>query len=895
MAAGYNNYNWHDDQIGQDGERYGERGYRERGNRGRRGRRGGNRGGIHGGRGGNGGRYDGHGRNDEGDGPQRRSLMQYLSDDELLALSQGQPDDVLVSVNENENKFLNTFKRQHFCKNQLKLKQMIKLLHLLVRCEDKGTASKMLAHILCTSGDYALFTTQIDSLLKGMMMEMRGHVRRDNPLYIGYLIDVGQMAVKSIPSTVVMTYPVAVMEQTIRELQDSGEKLDVIAEKFTELSTAFRLEKMKALEKMMRKQKLKVTSKDSEGEPPELFTELSILPSQTEMHMDPKKVFLRCNKVRGGYTSWAHYFDVQFRLLREDFLRPLRKGIEVYSSTGLSRQTTDVRVYEGARVLNPVCLFTGIGFQLRFDSSKFKDMNWEHSKRLIFGSLLCLSNDDFDRCMLFATVVKRDVKLLNDGLINIKFENDVNGFQIDPKETYKMVESTAYYEAYRHVLEGLQELSIIPDIMPMERYIVTCDGKDANIPQFLRLPGHPPRFNMEDVLEKKEHGRRSLLTRKIFDITDDSLWPLAECTHLDASQLQALKMALTKEVSVIQGPPGTGKTYIGLKIVEAYLKNRLVWDPQKTSPILVVCYTNHALDQFLEGIHRLSIGSEGDPPSIIRVGGRCKSEELASYVLSKKVQECRLNRSIPRPIFKEFMESRNALFDCQRYINSKIENCDSESKQKISSLSSLTPVIGPLHAEQLLYGMETTQGKEMEVWLNLWFPETLEQLQQQPLEAEEVQVLPQASALKEEDASSSDDEYIHVDNEARVLEEERMIEGEELEVSTKQQAKPVLNAPGVQQRMVQDKHGWKTVQLTPGQIKKQISQGFSNKPMNEQEAMRVGNIWQLTLKQRWRLYLLWSNKYIKLCKERVNERAIEYNATCALYSQTQQKIDCFVA
>ena len=139
-----------------------------------------------------------------------------------------------------------------------------------------------------------------------------------------------------------------------------------------------------------------------------------------------------------------------------------------------------------------------------------------------------------------------------------------------------MVESTAYYEAYRHVLEGLRELSLIPDVMPMEKYIVSCDVKNPGVPQFLRIPSHRPRFNMADVLEKKIPGTRSRLTRKVFDITDHLLWPPAECTHLDSSQLKALEMALTKDVSVIQGPPGTGKTYIGHKIVEAYLKNRVV-------------------------------------------------------------------------------------------------------------------------------------------------------------------------------------------------------------------------------------------------------------------------------------------------------------------------------
>lgn len=70
-------------------------------------------------------------------------------------------------------------------------------------------------------------------------------------------------------------------------------------------------------------------------------------------------------------------------------------------------------------------------------------------------------------------------------------------------------------------------------------------------------------------------------------------------------------------------------------------------------PIVVVCYTNHALDQFLEGIvdlfdkkhqrehrqdqlRRLGVRDFQHPPflaPIVRLGGRCKSEKLQPYEL----------------------------------------------------------------------------------------------------------------------------------------------------------------------------------------------------------------------------------------------------------------------
>ena len=47
-------------------------------------------------------------------------------------------------------------------------------------------------------------------------------------------------------------------------------------------------------------------------------------------------------------------------------------------------------------------------------------------------------------------------------------------------------------------------------------------------------------------------------------------------------------------------------------------------------PILVVCYTNHALDQFLEGIH------DFHPQGIVRIGGRSQSEVMKACCLSEK-------------------------------------------------------------------------------------------------------------------------------------------------------------------------------------------------------------------------------------------------------------------
>lgn len=62
-------------------------------------------------------------------------------------------------------------------------------------------------------------------------------------------------------------------------------------------------------------------------EPPENFREVSIIPTLEELITDTH-AFLRPNLVDGCYRSSEHYLDVQFRLLREDLIQPLRNGVQ---------------------------------------------------------------------------------------------------------------------------------------------------------------------------------------------------------------------------------------------------------------------------------------------------------------------------------------------------------------------------------------------------------------------------------------------------------------------------------------------------------------------------------------------------------------------------------------
>ena len=105
----------------------------------------------------------------------------------------------------------------------------------------------------------------------------------------------------------------------------------------------------------------------------------------------------------------------------------------------------------------------------------------------------------------------------------------------------------------------------------------------------------------------------------IIDLKNNK-FPKNLVNELDESQLHAIKHCLLNKIALIQGPPGTGKTHITSILTNIFRENL-----KNDSKILIVCFTNHALDQFLENIIK---ENETD---VLRVGGRCKNEKIINH------------------------------------------------------------------------------------------------------------------------------------------------------------------------------------------------------------------------------------------------------------------------
>ena len=817
--------------------------------------------------------------------------FKYWTRDDIHHLAASNAHDVIQRIQNEQNAFLNAYTFDKNYQNPSTLKKLIKILHIITNSQEPDISSRLLSQILECSG---------------FMMKLKEFIQiTPDVQYLQHLITVARFCIDKIPQSSVFKIPHAELKDAVSRLnKEDNRSLIRIFEEYNKQFEEKREEIIRARQEQqrpnIRRQERQVNEQVNphDIEPPNDFREIEILPRPEEIQNCKEKPFLRPNIVKGAYRDWSHYLDVQFRLLREDFMDPLRKGIHGYLE-GVER-SHDIQVYENVRVLAPVCLYGGIGFQIQFDliRSRLARVRWEHSRRLIYGSLLCLSNDHF-RTIKFASVVKRDPELLQNGQLTVKFEGDVNAFEIDPTTNYLMVESTAYFEAYRHVLEGLQQVTV--DQMPFRSYIVGGFKPDTHI----RLPlcfQNNPHFDLNSVLELKR-------AKPPIDVTK---WPSLPETCLDDSQLKALKKALSQEISIIQGPPGTGKTYIGLKIVQALLINRSVWDPNSNSPILVVCYTNHALDQFLDGIIECPIRGM-QTPKVVRVGGRCKNDKIKECAMANLVAKMKMQREVPSRVYKESKDNRSAMKLLQQKIEGNMGAINA-MEGKILTMEEVSEVMDHRHLEQMGYQFQhAPENKHMEVWLNLWLipdgdgdeePQDnvtqedaqIEAALQASLQIKEVD-LPVAGMGLEPPGGDQiggivmedEDTLIEVPDEPQLLEEERMIEGESL-LNEETETKSSESSQDLYEKVT--KRGeWQVKQLTSKERKNRITKGLRNQPMTDREARQVVDISDLTIKQKWRLYQYWLHQYIRWSKAQLKQFGDYYDRCGQQCLQTDQELN----
>ena len=358
------------------------------------------------------------------------------------------------------------------------------------------------------------------------------------------------------------------------------------------------------------------------------YHDISILPTADEIlcRQPPFLCTPFCDEFNTSKSPVEAYLDRTFRMLREDMVSEVREEIQATSQK--KGKHRGPRVVGGVHMIG---IYTGTedrkthwGVRLRCESDfkEFKKMEDEDTrldflKRDPYGSrilkhqsLVCLASG---QNIISFGIVNRVEELLasKPPVIVLQLAGAVNIRKalttLSTAEDMQLFQFNAATFSFGPVLSALQKMSSVP---------LTKEVLFWNPEATIATPQNNAALS---------HIANVVTSNLSVDLR--SLFDLSTSIRLDVSQAKSLISGLTKRVSLIQGPPGerylvhienrltipvgTGKSFIGTILAKAI--------HDKTSKtVLVVCYTNHALDQFLGDLLKYNI----PPESIVRLGGR---------------------------------------------------------------------------------------------------------------------------------------------------------------------------------------------------------------------------------------------------------------------------------
>ncbi|CAF0906280.1 unnamed protein product [Brachionus calyciflorus] len=671
-------------------------------------------------------------------------------------------------------------------------------------------------------------------------------------------------------------------------------------------------------------------------EPDNDFTDMTIVPKLSDILVGDQEVFLRKNITNGSYKSVHHYLDVQFRLLREDFMKPLREGVGEFRKivhgsnhrkTGATLSKEIVQKIKKIDYLNTyfdvfmsasVASDQGIVFEMQLNQEKFKSINWETSKRLIFGSLVCFSSDHFLNECLIGVISERDDKNFKQhGRFNVKFDYDAINLDKncipELNRPYVMLETSAFFESYKHVLRALQSFQREgEENFPFKENLVFCQNREIPMPNYLKNAcidfsplvddSKKIEYGPKDNEPRYEFSSTSSFAERCF-LSNSASWPTAEQMRLDKSQYEAVRLALTNKLALIQGPPGTGKTYLGVKLIQLLLHNKHSWwnrGGEKHKPILMICYTNHALDQFLEYCIRECNLTKG----IVRVGGRSNSSKLEPYFLKNiKFQERGKNRNTIH--YGLFAQSRSVA-KIKSTMNTIYSNLNAiYSGQALLPFNVLKNILTNKEFTQLFGHSESNFNNSLDEnyslidWLGL-------------LNASENNLLAglfsnmNISAFEEEEIKPEEFKETQEFDETDNQNDERMLEddfelNEALDKNPQENnERPIYNneilyVDKIYNIIIEDKKrksisknetNWFVIQdrkkvdsdfLELQQMLERIFSRLLTERFDESKLKNIENIWDLSRRERFGLYLSWINEYYSIKKLEIQNLSNEYN------------------
>ncbi|KAK7005664.1 hypothetical protein R3P38DRAFT_3038842 [Favolaschia claudopus] len=372
--------------------------------------------------------------------------------------------------------------------------------------------------------------------------------------------------------------------------------------------------------------------------------------------------------------SMERLFDIQFRLLREELTAPLRTSVQqvchdlahpsqrtilsqlIKARGGKYRGHDDgqdqvmFNVYTNVEFTPLVPDWRGLSVGLTLDTppgrarqakSGARVAFWQgmSGKRLIQGGLVALVWQTGNRTDVYLGIIASSLKELTDSAsksdsrisvrivffdpaVEVRILNIIKHRNSAETGTKVLVEATVMYEAIRPFLEALR---VEPETVPFAQYLVHRSREFLSSttiapPRYAELSAF--KYQLSSLFDPNA-GVESLELDVSNPVSVSSARIQLRQSRLDESQCEAVVDTLTREVAMIQGPPGTGKSYTGVEILRVLITNRV-------RPILMIAFTNHALDHMLS-----SVLDAGITNKVVRLGSRSADERISQYSMEQ--------------------------------------------------------------------------------------------------------------------------------------------------------------------------------------------------------------------------------------------------------------------
>jgi hypothetical protein len=341
------------------------------------------------------------------------------------------------------------------------------------------------------------------------------------------------------------------------------------------------------------------------------------------------------------------------------------------------------------------------------------------------------------------------------------------------------------------------------------------------------------------------------------------------------------------------------------------LKNAPIWNASGV-PMLVVCYTNHALDQFLEGLVPVT-------DRIVRVGGQSKSIVLESMTLRAKRKLHRRESNL--------FHSSSYVLDRMSYVMSTIKSIQSAlemitNHQGIVSLSALREagIIQDQHLGCFASQDSLVTEKLFVAWLKHGMydyvpPNEVEENDRQNV----VQDIDGNDSEPKNFLEEIDDIHCHMLDDKVDWELEAVVPNDELsfamdlkkveKLSFALDLKKVeseikrrdVQIYGLRAKIKKDSTLVNTLhmqevinadlKLRLKYIRRQLGQEGSVNHRTVERLLQQGNLWELKVQERWILYRYWVDRLRNVLLEELRMQEAHFCSEARLYEKVQQMID----